>query len=245
VTTTGTSTGASTAATPAAATGGRALAVSIAAAVSTIVAVLGAAVAVFFNPAWVAFEQGRTEVDLWTGWTWDRVHAVTGSVVAEVFLGPGTFSQRLDDGTPVFRPAEAVHMTDVRGVVLGFALVVAIAIAALVLARLLDRRGVAFWRGVAGGATVLAVGIVATGIWLGLFFDAAFELFHRLFFAAGSYTFDPAVDRLVQLFPERFWMETSIALAIVGLVASIALAFVARRRMRAAGAADPAIATEG
>jgi integral membrane protein (TIGR01906 family) len=212
------------------------MAITIVAGIATIVAALGAAVALFFNPIWVAFEQERTQVDLWTGWTWDRVHAVTGSVVAEVFLGPGTFSQRLEDGTAVFTPSEASHMADVRGVVLGFALVVAVAIAGLVAVRLADRRGVAFWRGVAAGASVLSVGIVATGIWLGFFFDTAFEIFHRLLFAAGSYTFDPLVDRLVQLFPEPFWVETSIALALVGLAASIALAFVARGRMRAAAA---------
>ncbi len=221
---------------PATTAGWWAIAISIVAAVATIVAILGAAVALFFNPIWVAFEQERTQVDLWTGWTWDRVHSVTSSVVGEVFLGPGTFSQRLEDGTSVFTPSEASHMADVRGVVLGFALVVAIAIAGLVAARLADRRGAAFWRGVATGASVLAVGIVATGIWLGFFFDTAFELFHRLFFAAGSYTFDPLVDRLVQLFPERFWMETAIALALVVLAASIALAFAARGRMRAAAA---------
>jgi integral membrane protein (TIGR01906 family) len=214
----------------------RAMAISIVAAVATIVALLGAAVALFFNPIWVAFEQERTQVDLWTGWAWDRVHAVTSSVVGEVFLGPGTFSQRLEDGSSVFTPSEASHMADVRGVVLGFALVVAVAIVGLVATRLADRRGVAFWRGVTAGASVLSVGIVATGIWLGFFFDTAFEIFHRLFFAAGSYTFDPLVDRLVQLFPERFWMETSIALALVGLAASIVLALVARGRMRAAAA---------
>jgi len=224
--------------------GWRAIAISIVAAVATIVSVLGAAIALFFNPIWVAFEQERTQVDLWTGWAWERVHAVTSSVVGEVFLGPGTFSQRLEDGTSVFTPSEASHMADVRGVVLGFALVVAVAIAGLVAARLADRRGVAFWRGVAAGASVLSVGIVATGIWLGFFFDTAFELFHRLFFAAGSYTFDPLVDRLVQLFPERFWMETSVALALVGLTASIALAVVARGRMRAAVARHE-VATAG
>jgi integral membrane protein (TIGR01906 family) len=214
-----------------------AAAISIVAAIATMIAILGGAVLLFFNPVWVAFEQGRTEVDLWTGWTWEQVHTVTDSVVGEVFLGPGTFAQKLADGTAVFAPGEAGHMADVRGVVLGFVFVVALAIVGLVGARLVDRRGVAFWRGVTVGSIVLSIGIVVVGVWFALFFDLAFEIFHRLFFAAGSYTFDPRTDRLVQLFPERFWMETSIALAVVGLIAAIALAFIARSRMRAAGRA--------
>ena len=46
-------------------------------------------------------------------------------------------------------------------------------------------------------------------------FDQAFEVFHELFFAGGTYTFDPATDRLVQLFPIQFWEETTLALGIV------------------------------
>jgi integral membrane protein (TIGR01906 family) len=227
--------------------GRRAVGISIVAAIATMITIVGAAVALFFNPVWVAFEQGRTEVDLWTGWSWDQVHAVTDSVVAEVFLGPGTFAQTLADGTRAFTPAESGHMADVRGVVLAFAFVVAIAIVALVIARLADLGGIAFWRGVMAGAIVLSVGIVVVGAWFALFFDLAFEIFHRLFFAAGSYTFDPRTDRLVQLLPERFWMETSIALAVVGFVAAVVVAVVARSRMRAAvvrRAAGPAGWTE-
>jgi integral membrane protein (TIGR01906 family) len=216
--------------------GPRAAAISVVAAIATMIVILGGAVALFFNPVWVAFEQGRTEVDLWTGWTWEQVHSITDSVVGEVFLGPGTFAQKLADGSAAFTPGEAGHMADVRGVVLAFVLIVAVAIVGLVGARLADQRGIAFWRGVMGGSIVLSIGIVVAGIWFALFFDLAFEIFHRLFFAAGSYTFDPRTDRLVQLFPERFWMETSIALAIVGLVASVAAAVIARSRMRAAAA---------
>ena len=61
-------------------------------------------------------------------------------------------------------------------------------------------------------------------------FDAAFELFHRLFFSAGTYTFNPATDKLVQLFPEAFWSEIAIAVGVVVLVAAILTAWQASRR---------------
>jgi integral membrane protein (TIGR01906 family) len=216
-----------------AASRGRGLVLSAVAGVSTVLVMVGVAIALFFNPLWVAFEQGRSAVDLWTGWDPATIRSVTDSVVMEVFLGPGTFAQAVA-GVPVFSRAEAGHMADVRGVVMAFAVVVLVAVVALVAAWVVDRRRAAFWRGVAAAAAATAVTVVALGIFLLLFFDTAFEIFHRIFFAAGSYTFDPLTSRLVQLFPEAFWTETSIALAVVLLAMSAAVFVVARGRRRAA-----------
>ncbi len=209
----------------------RALVISAVAGVATAIVILGVAVALFFNPLWVGFEQGRTQVDAWTGWDAATIRAVTDSVVGEVFLGPGTFAQRAG-GLPVFSAEEAGHMADVRHVVIGFAVVVLLAAAALLFARRADRRREAFWRGVLAGAVGLAAGLVAAGVFAVFFFDAAFEVFHRLFFAPGTYSFDPATSRLVQLFPELFWMETSIALGIVAIAIAVVTAAVAGRRSR-------------
>jgi integral membrane protein (TIGR01906 family) len=63
-------------------------------------------------------------------------------------------------------------------------------------------------------------------------FDAAFEVFHRLFFAGGTYLFDPRTDRLVQLFPETFWSETATAVGAVILVLALGTAWFAGRRLR-------------
>ena len=97
----------------------------------------------------------------------------------------------------------------------------------------------ALWRAVGGGARALAIAIAVGGAFAILAFDAAFELFHRLFFSAGSYTFDPRTDRLVQLFPEQFWSETAIAVGAVMLVVAGLTAWLAGRRaaQSAAGAA--------
>ena len=62
-------------------------------------------------------------------------------------------------------------------------------------------------------------------------FDAAFSLFHGLFFAAGSWTFDPSTDRLVQLFPEQFWIETTVAVGVVAFTAGLLVARFASRRI--------------
>jgi integral membrane protein (TIGR01906 family) len=72
--------------------------------------------------------------------------------------------------------------------------------------------------------------IAVAGVFAVVAFDAAFEVFHRLFFSAGSYSFDPAHDRLVQLFPEQFWSEISIAVGAVVIAVAVVTAWQAGRR---------------
>ena len=224
------------------AAGGRAaVLVTIVAAIATALVILGVVVALFFNPVWVGFEQGRTQVDLWTGWDAATIRSVTDSVVIEVFLGPGTFAQQAH-GALVFSPAEAGHMADVRRVVLAFGVVVLVAVVALLAAWWGRSRRAAFWRGVLAGSVGLAVAVFGAGIFAIFLFDAAFEIFHRIFFAPGTYSFDPATSRLIQLFPEAFWSETTIALGIVAIAASAVVAVIAGRRLHIARASAGAAA---
>jgi integral membrane protein (TIGR01906 family) len=215
---------------------GRRLAVA-AVAIATAFVITGAAIALFFNPAWVSFAQGRTDAAGYTGWTAEQVDAVTRDIVIEVWFGPGTFAQEVG-GQPVFEARERSHMADVRRVVLSFYAVVLAALLVLLVAGAASR-GARWFRGaVALGAGGLAVGAVAVGTAFAVFFDRAFTLFHELFFAQGSWTFDPATDRLVQLFPDQFWTETSVAIAVVVLgLAILVWALVRpRERLRAATA---------
>ena len=112
---------------------------AIVVALATVLTLVGIAVGLFFNPLWVGFEQDRTRADLWTGYPPSTVHAVTDSVVGEVFLGPGTFTQVVG-GVPVFDARERAHMADVHRMVVGFALAVLIGIVALALAGIRWRR---------------------------------------------------------------------------------------------------------
>jgi integral membrane protein (TIGR01906 family) len=98
------------------------------------------------------------------------------------------------------------------------------------------------WRAVGSGARGLAIALVVAGAFAVFAFDAAFEVFHRLFFSSGSYTFDPRTDRLVQLFPERFWSETAIAVGVVAILVAVLTAWQAGRRAGAARSA-PALST--
>ncbi len=202
---------------------------SIAIGSATILTLVGIAIGLFFNPVWVGFEQARTRADLWTGYSPDTVRTVTEAVIGEVYLGPATFNQTVD-GAPVFNARERAHMADVHKIVVGFFVLVRAAAAVVLLGWRRSRGAPWFWRAVARGAAALAVGGVIVGAAFALAFEQAFTLFHDVFFAAGSWEFDPATDRLVQLFPDAFWTETSVAIAVVGVVLTTATWAFARRR---------------
>jgi integral membrane protein (TIGR01906 family) len=121
-------------------------------------------------------------------------------------------------------------MANVRGVVVAFFGLVLLAAAVLVVGGIRSRGAAWYWRAVARGSAVLAIGAVVVGIAFALAFEQAFTLFHDLFFAPGTWSFDPATDRLVQLFPDAFWTETSVAIAIVGLLLTLATWAFARHR---------------
>ncbi len=193
---------------------------SVLVAVATIVTIVAVAVLVFFNPIWVGFEQGRTGVEQFTGYTTAEVRAVTGQILAEMVVGPGTFEMSVQ-GQPVFDEKERAHLADVRTVFIGLAVLTLLSIVVLIVASRAPPPRRWLWIGVAAGSATLAMAVVVLGVFFGLFFDTAFDVFHRLFFGAGSYDFDPATERLVQLFPEEFWFETSLALAVVLIVLAV------------------------
>jgi integral membrane protein (TIGR01906 family) len=126
-------------------------------------------------------------------------------------------------------------MRDVRGVFAGFyAIAIAAAIVLVVLLVVASRRGRAApaWRAVQVGMQCLAVAIVIADVVATFFFDQAFEVFHELFFPTGSYSFDATTDKLVQLFPDAFWSETTIALGVFILLLAAGVWLVARRLAR-------------
>ena len=201
---------------------------------STAIVILGASIAPFLAPPVVRFEQDRAQVEAWTGYDAAKLDVVTGALLADLVLWRGDF-----DSPPVLSDAERGHMRDVRTVFTGFwALVAAgiltLAIAARRSAGIAAARAAA-WRAASRGAATLAVVIAVVGAFAVVAFDAAFGLFHRLLFS-GNYTFDPATDKLVQLFPEQFWSEIAIAVGAVVIAASIIIWRWAARRATAASA---------
>ena len=201
-------------------------------AIATIVTIVAAAVALFLNPIWVDFEQARTGVPAITGYTPEQVRDISARVLGEFVVGPGTFAMTVG-GQAVFNPREQGHLADVRTVLIGLGVFALLSIVVLVVAARSSRSRTWMWQAVAVGSGVLTAAVVVAGVAFAVFFQAAFELFHRIFFPAGSYTFDPTTERLVQLFPLQFWSETSILLSIVLLAIALGVLAVALRRLPA------------
>jgi integral membrane protein (TIGR01906 family) len=217
--------------------GGRAASLLTGIAVALVIVAL--AIIPFLSPQWVAFAQERAEAAAWTGFTPEDLRTATNAILADLVFGPPDFDVQIG-GVPVLNEREQGHMRDVRTVFAGlFAAAVLSVVVLLVASRRRDR--VRLWRSVRRGAIGLIIGTVVVGV-IGLVaFDQLFELFHRIFFPAGSYLFDPATDRLVQLFPFRFWEESAMAVGAVIIVLSLLTAWVAGRRGRVAAAAVPAV----
>ena len=201
---------------------------AVIAAIATPCVIIGAAVLLFLNPIWVQFEQDRSDVARITGYTPAQVHDVTGSILSDLVFGPPDFAASVN-GVAVLEPRERSHMVDVRTVLISLGLV-ALAATVLLVGLVVASRGRRwFWRAVETGASVLVGGVIVVGVAFALFFDQAFELFHEIFFPPGTYMFDPRTDRLVQLFPDQFWSETSVAIALVVLLLAFLVVLEARR----------------
>jgi integral membrane protein (TIGR01906 family) len=129
-------------------------------------------------------------------------------------------------------------MRDVRAVFIGFFVVAAVLALVAIVIGVLRRGGdrLATWRAIRAGAVGLVATLLIAGVVAVIAFDALFEVFHRLLFAGGSYTFDPRTDRLVQLFPFQFWQETAIAVEVVAIVVALLVAAVTGRRLAAVAA---------
>jgi integral membrane protein (TIGR01906 family) len=202
--------------------------------ISAALVIVALAILPFLNPVWVSFAQERAQAEAWTGFTTEQLAAVTNPILLDLVVGPPDFNVTLD-GAAVLNDNERGHMRDVRGVFFGFFAVAVVAAVVLAVMFLVARGPAArarFWRRLERtGIVIVAVTIVGGVIGL-LFFDSAFILFHEIFFPGGNYLFDPGTERLVQLFPQQFWVDSAIGVGVVVIVLALAMSWVARRRAR-------------
>jgi integral membrane protein (TIGR01906 family) len=211
---------------------------AVATGIAASIVVIAIAILPFLTPAWVSFEQGRTGAASLAGFSEADLGLVTNAILHDLVLGPPDFAVALG-GAPVLVERERAHMRDVRGVFGGFFLLASIAAVSLVvLVAGARRKGhpERAWSAISTGMRGLIVAIVVAGVIAAVAFDQLFAIFHQLFFSAGSFTFDPRTDRLVQLFPFEFWSETTIVLGALIVVAaallSVATGRLARRAAR-------------
>ncbi len=126
---------------------------------------------------------------------------------------------RQDDRTiPLFNEREILHMADVKDLfqtvfrIHAFVVTyIVVYIAAVYLwSRERSMRHLAQQMVRAGVATVAILGLAAISMMIG--FDELFYRFHVLSFSNDLWQLDPATDRLVQMFPQGFWFDVSLAI---------------------------------
>jgi len=205
---------------------------------ATAITILGAVVLSLLTPIYLhpALDLAGSATIL--GLDRDTVWRLSDRTVSEILVGPGSFAfSATDGGGRFYDELEAGHLRDVRLVLYGFLALWGVGVATMVAALGWARDRVTLWRAVERGALVLAGLLTVLGAFSLIAFDAAFELFHRVFFPGGNYAFDPSSQRLVQLYPIAFWQLTSAVLGAAAIAVALAVAFGARRRRRVAEAA--------
>ncbi|MHA7210720.1 TIGR01906 family membrane protein [Arthrobacter sp. MDT1-65] len=126
------------------------------------------------------------------------------------------------DGEPLFLESEVGHMADVKGVLgLSFFIALVLFVLSVIACVYLARRykgGIR--RALFAGAVLTLVGIVALTVLAVLAWQTFFTQVHALFFADGSWTFR-VDDTLIRLFPEQFWTDSAITVAVLVLGATL------------------------
>jgi integral membrane protein (TIGR01906 family) len=177
------------------------------------------------------------------GVTGSQVHALSDRSIAELVGGPGTFAFDGPDGAPFYGPAERGHLADARALL--WLLLAAGAISAVGLTLLLVRapaiERLRMWRGVSQAGAAAAIGVVVLGAMAAIAFGTLFTLFHQVFFPGGGWSFDPATQRLVQLYPLAFWQIMAAAFGSLVLVFGLG-AWLAGRTLSRRG---PRLPTDG
>jgi integral membrane protein (TIGR01906 family) len=164
---------------------------------------IGATTAIFLTPPVVHLLLSVSDSHAALGVEPQVAEALSDALVGDL-LTDGAFDAPLGD-EPLLSAGERSHLADVGG------LLRAVLVAGL------------------GGLLVLAFARVRRRTWLRvairdafvLAFDATFAFFHGLFFAAGTWTFNPATDRLVQLYPQDFWVLAALLFCLVLAVFSL------------------------
>jgi integral membrane protein (TIGR01906 family) len=197
--------------------------------ISTMLTIAALALLMLLTPLYLHPALDAAASSAWLGMSAQQAHDYSDRTVSDLVFGPGTFEFAAPDGIAFFDPDERGHMRDVRVVLYGFLVLAAASAVVVAFAVARSRRDRAFARAISQGGLSLVVVTIVLGVFAAIAFDAAFELFHELLFPGGNFSFDPAHERLVQLYPIAFWQLTSAALGII-LVVFGAVAWLIGRR---------------
>lgn len=172
---------------------------------------MGATTAIFLTPPVVHLLLSVSDAHAALGVEPRVAEALSDALVGDL-LADGAFDAPLGD-EPLLSAGERSHLADVGGLLRAVLVAGLGGLLVLVLAGVRRRT----WLRVAirDGAALIVGGSLAAAAAFALAFDVTFAFFHGLFFAAGTWTFNPATDRLVQLYPQNFWVLAALLFCLV------------------------------
>ncbi len=139
-----------------------------------------------------------------------------------------------DDGEPIFNDRELSHMVDVKGVVTGMRVTLAIFLIVLIVCTWVmikngrrDLLNAAFYKGGWGLISLIAAILLLVAI----SFNQLFTWFHKIFFSDGTWQFYTS-DTLIRLFPMRFWRDAFIFVGVLSLVLGGVAIFTTRNHLK-------------
>jgi len=187
-------------------------------ALAAVALAIAATTAIFLTPPVVHLLLGVSDAPATLGVEPAVAEGLSDALVGDLLTG-GAFDAPLGD-TPLLSAEERSHLVDVGGLLRA---VLLSGIGGLVILTLARRRRRSWLRvAIRDGAALIAIGALVATAAFTLAFDTTFSFFHGLFFAAGTWTFNPVTDRLVQLYPEPFWVLAAllfcVTLALFSLV---------------------------
>ena len=188
---------------------------------------IAATTAVFLTPPVVHLLLSVSDAHTVLGVEPQVAEALSDALVGDL-LTDGAFDTPLGDA-PLLSTGERSHLVDVGALLRAVLLAGLGGLVILTLARARRRT----WLRVAirDGAALIVGGALLAAAAFTLAFDATFSFFHGLFFAAGTWTFNPATDRLVQLYPQDFWVLAALLFCLtLALLSFIAYRMTARSR---------------
>jgi integral membrane protein (TIGR01906 family) len=179
---------------------------------------IGATTAIFLTPPVVHLLLSVSDAHTVLG-VEPRVAQTLSDALVGDLLTDGAFDVPLGDA-PLLSAGERSHLVDVGNLL---RLVLVAGLGGLILLTLARARRRTWLRvAIRDGTALIVGGALLAAAAFTLAFDATFAFFHGLFFAAGTWTFNPATDRLIQLYPQEFWTLAALlfclALALLSFV---------------------------
>lgn len=194
------------------------------------VVVVGGAVRALTTDAYLALEYGKPSFPPDTyGYTpqqrFDLASTATHYVLTH--LPDDALSGQTLGGASVYNPREVTHMVDVRAVFrsvldvwhLGLGVVLVLAVVLLQYAGIEKTASAIRLGGLLTSGLILAIALLALFAW-----QVWFDLFHRIFFAPGSWLFSYS-DALIRLFPVEFWFDAALTISGLSLAGGLILTF--------------------